>query len=51
MPTTTEGILTPEEVPRGSRIWDRASQNRDIIFKHAFWEIGNGNSAKFWDEA
>lgn len=51
MSTTTEGILRLEEVPRGSTIWDLASQNIDIIFKHAFWEIRNGNSAKFWDEA
>ena len=51
MPTTAEGILRLEEAPRGSTIWDLASENRDIIGKHAFWEIRNGNITKFWEEA
>lgn len=51
MPTNTEDLLGLEEAPRGSTIWNLASQNRDIISKHAFWELRNGNSAKFWDEA
>jgi len=36
MPLTTECILRSEEVPKGSSIWDLASQNRDIIGKYAF---------------
>jgi len=36
MPTTTKTIPRLEEVPRGSTIWDLASQNREIIGKHAF---------------
>eukprot|EP00253_Pinus_taeda_P023557 PITA_23557 len=51
MPTTAEEILRREEVPKGSMIWDLASQNKDIINKHAFWEIRNGKIAKFWEEA
>lgn len=51
MPTTIEGILRLEEVPRGSTIWDLASQNRDIIGRHAFWEIRNRSIDKFWEDA
>jgi len=50
MPTTIEEILRLEETPRGSTISNLASQNRDIISKHAFWETQNGNSTKFWEE-
>ena len=51
MPSTTEGILRVEEVPKGSSIWDLASQNRDLINKFAFWEIRNESIAHFWEEA
>ena len=51
MPTSVEDILRLEEVLRGSTVWDLASQNRDIISRHAFWEIRDGNTAKFWEEA
>ena len=51
MPSTLEGILRLEEVPKGSTIWDLANQNRDIIGKYAFWEIRNIRIAKFWEEA
>ena len=32
-------------------IWNLDSQNKDIISKHAFWEIMYDQSAKLWDEA
>lgn len=51
MPTTTEEIMRKEVMPKGSTIWELACQNRDIINKHAFWEIRNGKTIKFWEEA
>jgi len=36
MPTTPEEILRKKEVPRGSAIWELASQNRDIINENIF---------------
>ena len=51
MPTTAEEIMRKEAMPKGSTIWELASQNRDIINRHAFWEIINGRTTKFWEEA
>lgn len=50
MPNTPEEILRLEDTPKGSTIWDLARQNRDIIGKHAFWEIQGGAEANFWEE-
>jgi ribonuclease HI len=36
---------------QGSNIWNTAWQNRGIIQKHAFWEIRNGGSARFWQDS
>jgi hypothetical protein len=36
---------------QGSNIWNTAWQNKDIIQKHAFWEIRNGDSARFWQDS
>jgi hypothetical protein len=33
---------------QGSNIWNIAWKNRDLVQKHAFWEIRNGKSAYFW---
>jgi len=50
MPTSPEGILRIEETPKGSSIWDLASQNRNIVNKYTFWEIRGGGTARFWEE-
>jgi len=50
MPDSTEGIYQMQETPKGSAIWDLASQNRDIVENNVFWEIRGGGEAKFWDE-
>eukprot|EP00253_Pinus_taeda_P018598 PITA_18598 len=42
--------LRIEEVPKGSSIWDLASQNKDVVNQHAFWEIRGGSNAKFWED-
>jgi hypothetical protein len=49
--------LQPDQLIRhntrvpGSSIWNTTWQNRDLIQKHAFWEIRNGESAKFWPDS
>jgi hypothetical protein len=35
----------------GSLIWTTAKQNRQIVTQHAFWEIGNGETALFWQDS
>ena len=39
------------ETPNGSPIWLKALGGRSIVQEHSFWEIRNGNRAKFWDDA
>lgn len=51
MPTKPEEILRISDTPKGLTIWNLASQNKEIITKHAFWEIRDGSSARFWEEA
>jgi hypothetical protein len=36
---------------QGSNIWNTAWKNRDMIQKHTFWEICNGDSARFWQDS
>jgi len=50
IPSSTEEIYRIQETPRGSTIWELASQNRDIVNKNIFWEIRAGEEANFWDE-
>jgi len=38
MPNSPTEIYRIKETPKGSTIWDLASQNRDIIEKFAFWD-------------
>jgi len=51
MPKKTKDILRVTETPKGSSIWNLASQNREIINKYAFREIRNGSIGQFWEEA
>lgn len=50
MPLTTKDILRLEETPKGSTIWELASQKRNMINNCAFWEIRGGSIARFWKE-
>eukprot|EP00253_Pinus_taeda_P023411 PITA_23411 len=50
MTDSTEDIYCMQETPKGSTIWELASQNQDIVNKNIFWEIRAGGEAKFWDE-
>ena len=51
MPKTTKDILRATEIPKGSSIWNLASQNRELINKFSFCEIRNGSIAQFSEEA
>ena len=51
MRTTAEEIMRKDVMPKGFTIWELACQNRDIINRHVFWEIRNGRTTKFWEEA
>eukprot|EP00253_Pinus_taeda_P026720 PITA_26720 len=41
--------FTPTD--RGSLIWNAAKQHYQLIQKHSFWEIRNGCTARFWNDA
>eukprot|EP00253_Pinus_taeda_P014645 PITA_14645 len=50
MPASQVDILRQQEIPKGSVIWELATQNCDLISKHTFWEIQGGSEANFWDD-
>jgi len=35
----------------GSIIWNHAWRNKEVIHRHNFWEIHNGENALFWKDA
>lgn len=35
----------------GSLIWNLAKQHRSLIQQHNFWEVKNGNIARFWEDS
>jgi hypothetical protein len=35
----------------GSLIWTAAKQNRQLVTRHAFWEIRNGETTLFWQDS
>ena len=35
----------------GSLIWNAAKQHRQLIQEHSFWEVHNGQTARFWTDA
>ena len=36
---------------QGSQIWNKAWENRHIVQQHSFWEVHQGNTALFWEDA
>lgn len=38
-------------VGMGSVIWNSAKQHKSLIQHHIFWEIKNGNTARFWEDS
>ena len=39
------------ELSTGLVLWNSALQQRSLIQEHSFWEIRNGHSALFWEDA
>eukprot|EP00253_Pinus_taeda_P025221 PITA_25221 len=50
MPEQTEEKLRIQNTPKGSSIWNLASQNRELIKQYTSWEIRGGEKAKFWED-
>ena len=44
-------ILTIRNPPKGSAIWNFMVSCREVIIKHITWQIGDGESAKFWEDS
>lgn len=36
---------------KGSLIWNAAKQHFLLIQQHSFWEVRNGETARFWIDA
>jgi hypothetical protein len=36
---------------QGSNIWNAAWRNRPLIQEHTFWEVHNGQTARFWNDS
>jgi len=51
MPRLIEGMLRVQENIKGLTIWNLASENRELIRPHIFWEIKGGDKSNFWNEA
>eukprot|EP00253_Pinus_taeda_P027470 PITA_27470 len=46
-----QNLIRLQEVPEGSPIWNLAKHNRNIIQDYSFWEIRNGETTFFWEDA
>jgi len=36
---------------KGSAIWNLDRKNKDLIRDYSFWEVREGDTAKFWEES
>eukprot|EP00253_Pinus_taeda_P002560 PITA_02560 len=46
-----EELIRFTPMDKGSLIWNAAKQHYQLIQKHSFWEIRNGCTARFWNDA
>eukprot|EP00253_Pinus_taeda_P015324 PITA_15324 len=46
-----EDKIRMSELSVGSIIWNAAIQHRYLIQQHCFWEIKDGQTARFWDDS
>eukprot|EP00253_Pinus_taeda_P004936 PITA_04936 len=46
-----QDLIRLQEVPEGSPIWNLARRNRNLVQDHRFWEIRNGETALFREDA
>jgi ribonuclease HI len=49
--TPADQLIRHNNQLQGSHIWNTAWQNRKLIQEHAFWEIRDGASARFWQDS
>lgn len=49
--TEDHRIFTIRNPPRGSAIWNFMLSCREVITEHISWQIGDGISAKFWEDS
>lgn len=45
-----DDLIWLKEVGTGSLIWNAAKKHKDLIQQHSFWEIRNGDNARFWED-
>ncbi|MCY6488045.1 hypothetical protein, partial [Actinobacillus pleuropneumoniae] len=48
---SNQDLIRMQESPDGSPIWNLARRNRGIVQEHSFWEIRNGETSLFWEDA
>jgi len=48
---SNQDLIRMQESPDGSPIWNLARRNREIVQEHSFWEIRDGETALFWEDA
>lgn len=49
--TTEKNLIWWNGDNPGSLIWTVARKNRQLVTQHAFWEVGNGETALFWQDS
>jgi hypothetical protein len=49
--TSADKLIHHNDQIQGSNIWNTAWKNRELVQKHAFWEIQNGENALFWQDS
>eukprot|EP00253_Pinus_taeda_P016062 PITA_16062 len=48
---SNQDLIRMQQIPEGSPIWNLARKNRDIIQENSFWEVRNGKTAVFYEDA
>jgi len=46
-----DDLIRLTEVGLGSLISNAAKQNKGIIQQHSFWDVRDGNNARFWEDS
>ena len=46
----TEELIRISDVSMGSLIWNSAKKHRNLIQQHSFWEVKDGDAARFWED-
>ena len=46
-----EDKMRSQTEEKTSAIWNLAKNNKDLIRDYSFWEVREGDTAKFWEES